>query len=102
MYSLVGDRHLYSIKRALQVPGLDALQAEWAITAAPDNAISLGGAAEEDARQTRGERRSAAESAAWQAATEAEAALQAAPCGRCLTCRVAQVVTTSLDTSSIP
>lgn len=78
---------------AVQVPGLNALQADWASPAAAAGpGISEGGAvAGEDLRQTRGNRRSAAERAAWQAATEAEAALQAAPCGRCLTCRAAQV-----------
>ena len=80
----------------LQVPGFTALVASWQreerlqATAAEafdgDSMNDIDGTAK---RQTRTDMRTEAETAAWQAATDAEAALKAPPCGECVTCRAA-------------
>ena len=80
----------------LQVPGFTALVASWqgeerlqATTAEASDGDSKSDIDGTARRQTRTDTRTEAETAAWQAATDAEAALKAPPCGQCLTCRAA-------------
>ena len=80
----------------LQVPGFTALVAGWQreerlqdTTAESSGGDSKTNPDAATTRRTRTATRTEAETAAWQAATDAQAALTAPPCSSCLACRAA-------------